>query len=176
MPCDSVARSNSGRTTSWPCERQVARQFFHLRYVWFNFRVYFLEPARWSVRFPFVHEIKVPPLPAGYALVQNPFGVLANIPLVWLALAVPLAWRRRTGPEASALRWFVAAVALLFGTCALTPLFYENAIIRYEVDFLPALVLLAVVGLLGLDRALAPTSSRPGVWRSVPLAGAGACC
>ena len=31
-------------------ERQVARQFFRLRYVWFNFRVYFLEPARWSVR------------------------------------------------------------------------------------------------------------------------------
>ncbi len=100
--------------------RPIARQFFRLRYLWFNFRVYFLEPARWSARFPFVHEITVPPLPAGYALVENPFGVLANIPLVWLALAVPLAWRSRTGQEASALRWFVAAVALLFGMCALT--------------------------------------------------------
>jgi tetratricopeptide (TPR) repeat protein len=135
--------------------RPIARQFFRLRYFWFNFRVYFLEPARWSVRFPFVHEIKVPPLPTGYALVENPFGVLTNIPLVWLALAVPLAWRCRTGQEASTLRWFVMAVALLFGMCALTPLFYENAIIRYEVDFLPALLLLAVIGILGLERALA---------------------
>ena len=47
------------------------------------------------------------------------FGVLTNIPLVWLALAVPLAWRER-----NALRWFLIAVGLLFGTCALALGFY----------------------------------------------------
>jgi tetratricopeptide (TPR) repeat protein len=41
---------------------------------------------------------------------------------------------------------------------------------RYEVDFLPALMLLAAVGILGLERTLAPTSEsgladRPQVWR-----------
>ena len=93
------------------------------------------------------------PLPAGYEQVEDPFGILTNIPLVWLALAVPLAWRgSRAG--ASTLRWFVAAVACLFGVCALPLGFFSSAIIRYEVDFLPALVLLAVVGLLGLERAL----------------------
>ena len=46
--------------------RQDTRQFFSLHYLWFNFRVYFLEPARWSGRFPFVHEIAVPPLPPGH--------------------------------------------------------------------------------------------------------------
>ena len=51
---------------------------------------------------------------------ETPFGVLTNIPLVWLALAVPLAWRNRSGQAASILRWFVTAVALLFGICALT--------------------------------------------------------
>ena len=101
-------------------ERQVTQQFFSLRYLWFNFRVYFLEPARWSARFPFVHGIAVPPLPAGYGGVEDPFGVLTNIPLVWLALAVPLAWRSRSGQAGSILRWFVMAVALLFGICALT--------------------------------------------------------
>jgi tetratricopeptide (TPR) repeat protein len=59
------------------------------------------------------------------------------------------------------LRWFVTASALLSGICALTLGFFGSAILRYEVDFLPALVLLSVVGILGLERALA---DRP-VWR-----------
>jgi hypothetical protein len=134
--------------------RSTVRQYFRLRYLAFNFRVYFLEPARWSGWFPFVHDIVVPPLPAGYERVENPFGVLTNIPLVWLALAVPLAWRNRSEQEASTLRWFAAAVAWLFVACALPLVFFSSAIIRYEVDFAPALVLLAVAGWLGLERAL----------------------
>jgi tetratricopeptide (TPR) repeat protein len=147
-------------------------QQFSLHYLWFNFRVYFLEPARWSGRFPFAHEITVPPLPPGHAMVdQVPFGVLTNIPLVWLALAVPLAWRGRSGQSASILRWFVLGAALLFAICALTLGLYFGVNFRYEVEFLPALVLLAVVGILGLERALAPTSEsgqagRP-VWRLI---------
>ena len=142
-------------------KRQVMMAFFSLRYLWFNFRVCFLEPARWSGRLPFVHEIAVPPLPAGYYGVEDPYGILTNIPLVWLALAVPLAWRERSDQERDALRWFVTAVALLFAVCALTIGFYCSASVRYAVDFLPALLLLAVVGILGLDRTLA---DRP-VWR-----------
>ncbi len=142
-------------------ERQVTRQFFNLHYLWFNFRVYFLEPARWSGRFPFVHDISVPPVPAGYGWVEHAFGVLTNIPLAWLALAVPLAWRGRGGPTGSVLRGFVIAVALLFGMSALTLALCCWAALRYEVDFLPALLLLAVVGILSLERVL---SDRP-VWR-----------
>jgi tetratricopeptide (TPR) repeat protein len=158
-------------------ERLVARQLFRLRYLWFNFRVYFLEPARWSARYPFVHEIAVPPLPAGYMGVDICYGVLSNLPLVWLALAVPLAWRSRSGQADSVLRWFVTAAALLFGICALTLGSFESANVRYEVDFLPALVLLAVVGILGLERALAPTlesglADRP-VWRRAARCGWG---
>jgi len=141
--------------------RQVTMQLFSLRYLWFNFRVYFLEPARWSGRFPFVHGIAVPPLPAGYYGAEDPFGILTNVPLVWLALAVPLAWRSRSGQAGSILRWFVTAVALLFGICALTVGTFIAASMRYAVDFLPALLLLAVIGILGLERALA---DRP-VWR-----------
>jgi tetratricopeptide (TPR) repeat protein len=136
-------------------DRMLMRPFFSLQYLWFNFRVYFLEPARWSARFPFVHDIVVPPLPAGYIRAETPFGVLTNIPLVWLALAVPLAWRNRSGQEGSILCWFVMSVALLFGICAFTVSLFCGAAGRYEVDFLPALVLLGVVGILGLERALA---------------------
>jgi tetratricopeptide (TPR) repeat protein len=140
--------------------KQDSAQQFSLRYLWFNSRVYFLGPVRWSSRFPFVHDIAAPPLPAGFGSLQTPFGVLANIPLVWLALAVPVGWRNRSESAASILRWFVMTVAILFGACALTIGSFSVSSFRYEVDFLPALVLLAVVGILGLERTLADRPDR----------------
>jgi tetratricopeptide (TPR) repeat protein len=145
-------------------------QYFRPRFFWFNFRVYFLEPARWSARFPFVHKTALPSLPVGYQQVEYPFGILTNIPLVWLAAAVPLAWRGRSWPEASTLRSFAAAGAWLFVGCALPLAFFSSAIIRYEVDFAPVLLLLAVIGLLGLERALI---GQP-VWRRAARCGWGA--
>ena len=147
----------------------VSLPLFGLQFLWFNFRVYFLEPARWGSRLPFVHDIIMPPVPAGHHGLSAPFGILTNIPLVWLALAAPLAWRNRSAQAASVLRWFVLAVTLLFGICAALLCFLRATAFRYEVDFLPTLVLLAVVGILGCERVLAPTSEsgqadRP-VWR-----------
>ena len=124
-------------------------------YLGFNFWVYFLAPARWDARFPFVHDIKLPALPAGYWDTEHPFGVLANIPVVWLTVAAPLAWRDRSADARWLLRGFVAAVALLVTISALTLGFAAAACARFEVDFCPVLVLLAVVGILGLERALA---------------------
>jgi tetratricopeptide (TPR) repeat protein len=86
-----------------------------------------------------------------------------NYPLVWLVLAAPLAWRGRPVEEVSVLRWFVAAVFLLFMISALTLCLFFSASIRYELEFLPALMLLAVIGILGLERALAGTP----VWRRI---------
>ena len=158
-------------------QRQVGQPLFSLHYLWFNFRIYFLQPAHWSARPPFVHGTAAPALPAGYAQVRRPFGLLINIPVVWLVLAVPLTCRERSGQERGALRWFVAAVCLLLGICALTVGLFWSASFRYEVDFLPAALLLAVVGILGVERALAPTSEsgqadRP-VWRRAARGGYG---
>jgi len=141
---------------------------FALQYLWFNFRISFLAPARWSSRFPFVHEIALPPLPKGTD-VADPFGVLTNIPFVWLALAVPLAWRDRLAEARAGLRWFVAALAMLFGISALTLGLHNSMCLRYEVEFTPTLVLLAVIGILGVERALA---HQP-VWRRVARCGWG---
>ncbi len=162
-------------------DRQIARQCFSPRFLWFNFRGYFLEPARWSAHFPFVRGAPVPPMPAGYdtLLTHQPLGVLANFPLTWLALAAPLAWRGRSGQTGLILRRFVTAIVLVFGMCALTlGLFYASSF-NYEVDFLPSLMLLAVIGILGLERALAPTptsesgrADRP-VWRHAARCGWG---
>jgi tetratricopeptide (TPR) repeat protein len=158
-----------GQSYQLAADRQAIRQFFNPRFLWFNFRVYFLEPARWSARFPFVHEIVMPPVPTGYGFAEKSFGVLTNIPFVWLALAAPLAWREQSGQVVSTLRWFVTAVALLFGICALTLGMYWWVSFRYEVDFLPSLLLLAVVGVLGLERTLA---NRP-TWRRAARSGWG---
>ncbi|HTS17271.1 MAG TPA: tetratricopeptide repeat protein [Verrucomicrobiae bacterium] len=135
--------------------RLVVREAFRLRYLWFNMRMYLLEPVRWKTAFPFVHGIAAQTLPEGYVDAQQPFGVLTNVPLVWLALAAPLAWRSQPGPTRSVLRWFVVAVALQAGMCLLTLGLFCTSAGRYELDFLPALVLLAVIGILGLERALA---------------------
>jgi tetratricopeptide (TPR) repeat protein len=133
----------------------TVHQQFRLRFLWFNFQVGFLQPAQWSGDFPFVHDITVPEEPAGYGNVHHPFGVLTNIPLVWLALAAPRAWRGRTEEARSKLRWFCGAVALLFGMCALPLVFHDSMCVRYELEFLSPLVLLAVVGVFGLERVLA---------------------
>ena len=47
--------------------------------------------------------------------------------------------------------------------CALTLCLFFSASSRYELDFLPALMLLAVIGILGLERALAGSP----VWRRI---------
>jgi len=142
-------------------DRQIALQVFSPRYLWYNFRVYFLALSRWSGRFPFVHDAIVPARPAGHGRPDQTFGVLTSIPLVWLALAAPLAWRDHSGEERTILSGLLAAMVMLFGFGALTLGFCCYSVGRYELDFLPALVLLAVTGILSLERALA---GRP-VWR-----------
>jgi len=137
--------------------QDTGRALFSLRYLWFNFRVYFLEPVRWSSRFPYAGAI-VPPavLPAGHAPeFEGTYGVLSNLPLTCLALAAPLACRGGSPASRSTLRWFLAAVAALFGAGALSLLAFYGSLSRYEVDFLPALILLAVFGVLGLEDTLA---------------------
>jgi tetratricopeptide (TPR) repeat protein len=147
-------------------DRQLTQQSFSLRYLWFNFRAYFLELARWSARFPFVHSGAATQAPTGHGPVEQTFGILVNIPLVWLSLALPLAWRNRSEESRYSLDWFLASVGLLFGIAAVTLGLYYYTAGRYEVEFLPALVLLAVSGIWGVERALArqPVQRRAVRW------------
>jgi tetratricopeptide (TPR) repeat protein len=131
---------------------------FRVDYLWLNLWLYFFRPMGWTRHFPFVQDTVALPLPPGHGNPQGTFGILTDVPLVWLTLAVPLAWRRRLIEAGSVLRRFVAVVVVLFGVCALTFGFYYYSAYRFEMEFLPALVLLAIVGILGLERALGPTS------------------
>ncbi|HZP60849.1 MAG TPA: tetratricopeptide repeat protein [Opitutaceae bacterium] len=129
------------------------QQLFSWRYVEFNLRVYFLQPLSWGGAFPFVADPALPAAPAGYLGVDDRLGVLPNIPFVWLALAAPLLWWKRGPAERSILRAFAGALILLAGASLLITCFFGGASLRYEVDFVPALVLLALCGVLGLERA-----------------------
>jgi Tfp pilus assembly protein PilF len=148
-------------------ENNTARQF-SLYYLGANFWFYFLEPMRWSGYFPFLHGRSLSNMPLGYYGLGAPYsGILINCPLVWLALTVPLAWKSRLAEEVSVLRWFTAAVFLLFIVCALTLCLFFAASSTYELDFLPTLTLLATIGILGLERAL---TGLP-VWRRIARCG-----
>src|SRR5208282_4515214 len=111
-------------------------------------------PMRWIGQFPFLEARGQLPLPPGYAGVGDAHGgILSNYPVVWLALAAPLAWRCRPAEQGSVIRWFVVSVFLFFAICAVTLCLFFAAGGNYELDFLPALILLAVIGILGMERA-----------------------
>jgi tetratricopeptide (TPR) repeat protein len=137
--------------------RATTTQQFSLHYLWSNVRYYFLAPVQWTSHFPFLQSIPIPSRPSGYfSQAPDPQGgILINYPLVLLALAVPFAWRGRPMRETMGLRWFVGAVFLLFVICAVTLCLFFAAGKSYELDFLPSLLLLSVIGFLGLERALA---------------------
>jgi hypothetical protein len=130
-----------------------------LRFLGFNAYVYYLAPAQWSRYFPFAKMIHSPPLPSGYSGMEFVYGLLPNFPFIGLALLAPLAWWRRPGADGETLREFAVAVAALFLTVGGLLVFFLSATARYMVDFAPALMLLAGLGLLGVERA-APRNLR----------------
>ena len=155
-----------GQRYQLAAERQSTVRHFSLGYLGYNLRLYFFAGTSWSRFFPFLQGTIVPPLPSGHARPENVISVLPNLPLSALALLAPLAWRQRSREEAGRLRGFLAAAGLLFALFLLPLLLYYWTSNRYEVEFLPPLLLLAMAGILGLERVL----SGSGKWRGVARA------
>jgi hypothetical protein len=103
-----------------------------------HFYDYLLSPAAWSRYFPFFQ-------PAA----AQPYGVLLVMPVLWLIAAVPVALRVAARPNEAL--WVLRVVGLAAaGVTAMVFLFF-GVTHRYYGDFLPFLLLLAGVGLVGLD-------------------------
>jgi hypothetical protein len=137
---------------------------FSLAYFPFNFRLYFLQAAEWLRYFPFVQAAAPPLKPEGHLGFEESFGVLVNMPLLWLAPLAGLAvWQCATGARERLGAWLVATAALAVGPAGVLSFFYA-AMARYQADFMPAATLLALVGLLAGERAV--DSWRP-AWRRV---------
>ncbi|HVW21226.1 MAG TPA: tetratricopeptide repeat protein [Opitutaceae bacterium] len=132
--------------------RQDAGGHFGLRYAPYNLRVYFLQLPRWQAGFPYlVHHDppKGPGVPEGPFA---PFGILGVLPFVLLALAAPRAWRAAAGPRRPLAGLLAASGILFLAPLGVACLFFGSTV-RYEEEFLPALVALAALGVLGLEAA-----------------------
>ncbi|HXQ82028.1 MAG TPA: hypothetical protein VN775_11985 [Opitutaceae bacterium] len=118
---------------------------FSPSYVWYNCRAYLFAPANLSAYFPFVRVVSLPPTPAGHYGVEDPYGILPNMPFAALALAAVLACASR--PR---LRPFALAAALSSFAVACVIFTFQFATNRYMVDFLPGFIILGVIGFWGV--------------------------
>jgi Flp pilus assembly protein TadD len=144
-------------------ERQGGPLHFAVSQLWTNIRLYFLSTAGWSTTFPYVTFIPVPPLPPTHGGVEYPYGLLTNTPFVWLAMAVPFAWKHAACGHGAGLRALVSMLAFAFAIMAVALCCYYGTCVRYELEFSAALVLLAVIGWFGLHAAW----SRGAAWRGL---------
>jgi tetratricopeptide (TPR) repeat protein len=126
---------------------------FAVRFFWDNFRLYFTAPLRWHAGFPFVWAPATPALTPGHLPVEFFFGTLASLPILLVAALAPLAGLETgTARERSrALGAMTAVLLALFLAAAVPICCYAGATSRYLLDFIPALALLSLLGLLGLE-------------------------
>ncbi|HEX3729658.1 MAG TPA: hypothetical protein VHV47_07625 [Opitutaceae bacterium] len=135
-------------------EDTSTERIFAWPFLLYNLRVYLLAPARWTEYFPFAAVAKIPPQPHGYLGIEDPYGLLPNMPFVLLALGAGLLLWRRSRQGGVALAAFALAVALAAVGTGLATGCFGGAVNRYEVDFLPAVLILACVGLYALADGL----------------------
>jgi hypothetical protein len=129
---------------------------FAPRFFWENFRIYFLDPPRWHAGFPFVWEPPSPTLHPGHLPIEFFFGTLAAFPVLLLVLLVPIACR-----GSRVLAGFSMVALVMFLAAAIPICCYTGATSRYLLDFIPALALLSVLGLLGLGQRPSSAASSP---------------
>ncbi len=127
---------------------------FALRFLPHNLYVYFFQPFGWTWELPFAQAQAVEVgMPAdGYMGTEEVGGIAVSFPFVWFGLALPLAWRRREAGERRrlvAVLWCIAGYAV---PVTLLILSYFSTCARYQADFAVAVGLLAVSGMLGLER------------------------
>jgi hypothetical protein len=147
---------------------EIESTHFTFRYAAHNFYLYYLAPAQWGRYFPFVQLIPSPASnPEGYYGMEYTYGLFANMPLTWLALAAPFGWLVVAREYRRAYTVAVAGIAGLFFTVALALLGFWAATQRYMSDFTPALILLAVVGVLVCEALL----DRWRNWLAAPIRG-----
>jgi hypothetical protein len=129
-------------------------------YFWFNLRNYYLGGLEWTRYFPFVTTSPYPQWPKSFYGVADVCGILKYIPIVWFLLAAPLAWKNRSeaGLPRFGLVWWMLFLAYLAPGFLL--LFFGTAFPRYEVDFLPCLILASSFGACALEQSLASPWTR----------------
>ncbi|HVU33170.1 MAG TPA: hypothetical protein VHE61_07025 [Opitutaceae bacterium] len=130
-------------------------EHFRLRYAPWNLFTYLFAPGEWGRYFPFYHEVAITlPLPRQHYGMDHPFGLLVNLPFLWLAPfaacgAVERRFRRAFLITAA---WTGAVVGALL-------LCFYAAMARYLGDFAAPFGLVATIG------GMAVVERAPAGWR-----------
>ena len=128
-------------------------------YIWDNIRIYFLNFVPWTTTFPYVGSQPGLVLNASHAKPEFCFGILGNVPIVFMALAALLASRRRDGLS------FIALVILCVAAVQIGLLMvFFGAVSRYEVEILTPLLGLAGVGLIAVEARRKGRHVVRGIW------------
>ena len=141
-----------GQNYQFSLDYESKQPHFRPSYAAFNAWRYFFSAAQWSKYYPFIAPAALPPLPAGQGGYDDVYGVFANLPLAWFALVSPFAAWRRTGEERGRLLAWLGAAAVLFAGLAAMMLCFFGSLARYQLEFTPALMLIACVGVLAVER------------------------
>ncbi len=138
-------------------------EHFRLRYAPWNLYAYFFAPAGWGRYFPFFHPLPIDlPKPREHYGMDYAFGLLTNVPLLWLLAFAAAELRYRVDPGRRVLHAIVGAAAWAGVSTAAFFLCFYAAMTRYLGDFASMLALVATVGgLLVIERA----ANCGGVWR-----------
>jgi hypothetical protein len=127
-------------------------ELFKTNDFWYNVKTYLLSAAKLIPHPPFFEKAPaMEPLPLGYMGIENIFGVLIDTPIVWLMLALPLAWIGKGSEEKTRLQLLSATVIGASFCTFLFLCFFIGATGRYEAEFLPPCILLSAISIFGLE-------------------------
>lgn len=141
-----------GQNYQLTASHELKNRHFGLDYMPHNIAVYYFCALRWSWEFPFVAAWTPASDIPDYAGGEEMCGLAVTFPFVWLALAAPLGWWRRTTEEGRRLLATLGAIVGLYLGVGTFLLAFFSTTERYMAEFSPALALLAACGWLGLER------------------------
>lgn len=133
---------------------EVDRSHFGLDFARHNLRLYFFWPVSFTADWPFVAARPLPEGPAGYYGGEELYCLAGLFPFLWLAFCTGGLVRPRPADPAGTLRANAAAMAGAFFVVGGLILSFFSAAERYMVEFVPVLMLLALVGALVFEEAL----------------------
>lgn len=126
---------------------------FSPRFLAHNFSVYFFQALGWSAEFPYAlaRAVEINHI-RDYFGTEEVAGLLVTFPIFWFLLGLPLAWQGRSSEER---RRFTATMGCIAGY--LVPvgalvMCYFSTTTRYQADFAVVAGVVALVGMLGVER------------------------
>ena len=144
-----------GQNYQLAADNQNILRHFGFDFLLFNLQVYFWSPVRWMSYFPFVFGSEIPKPPEGQFGVENPFGILTTVPIVWFSLALLFFTIIQIVREGSStLIIWISGVLWVFTSSLFVIGCFGGACNRYQIEFLPALVFLSVLGVFTLELKL----------------------